>query len=192
MSESLFFWHEKCHFQRKPFVCILTLIYLRFCLLILRQACRIFTFLFSESGSWDFMNWVDERKAINTSNTSQSSCHQRLSVTLTDTTTLCLKCDLLPWKRGHPLASKQPVDWILGHSCRDEGSRVCHCFSSWIKCHLFKETFSDHTTLSKIMFHMVCPYLLVCHVCFYFWLNELLFLSSFPVCCGIWAKWGGF
>lgn len=67
MSESLilFFRHEKCHFQRKPFVCILTLLYLRFCLLILRQACRIFTFLFFETGSWDFLNWVDERKAIN-------------------------------------------------------------------------------------------------------------------------------
>lgn len=90
------------------------------------------------------------------------TCHRALvtkglSVTLTDTTTLCLKCDLLPWKRGHLLASKQPVDWILGHSCRDEGSHVCHCFSSWIKCHLFKETFSDHATLSKIMFHVVCP-----------------------------------
>lgn len=52
------------------------------------------------------------------------------SVTLTDTTALCLKCDLLPWKQGHPLASKQPVNWILGHSCVDEGSHVCHCFSS--------------------------------------------------------------
>lgn len=40
------------------------------------------------------------------------------------------------------------------------------------------------------MFHEVCPYLLVCHVCFYFCQNEFSFLCSLPVCCGIWAIWG--
>lgn len=40
------------------------------------------------------------------------------------------------------------------------------------------------------MFHEVCPYLLVCHVCFYFCRNEFSFLCSLPVCCGIWAICG--
>lgn len=40
------------------------------------------------------------------------------------------------------------------------------------------------------MFYVVCPYLLVCHVCFYFCQKEFSFLCSFPVCCGIWVIWG--